>query len=60
MSEEIEESDEIEKVEEAAKLAEGDLENVAGGKTYVRTRFNTSSLPTLPPPPSKSGGTNPL
>ena len=51
MSEEIKKTEKIEKVGEAAELAEVDLENVAGGKTYLRTRSNTSSVPAPAPAP---------
>ena len=45
-------SKEIKKTEKP-ELAEQDLDQVAGGKTYVRTRSNTLSVEPPPPPAPK-------
>ena len=51
-------SEEIKKTEKP-ELPEQDLDKVAGGRTYHKTRSNTLSVEP-PPPPKKTPGTNSL
>ena len=52
-------SKEIKKTEKP-ELPEQDLDQVAGGKTYVRTRSNSTTSVEPPPPPKKTPSTNSL
>ena len=50
-------SEETKKTEQETEISEENLENMAGGKFYPDKPGSSAGAP---PPPSKTGGTNPL
>ena len=50
-------NEETKKTEEETEISEENLENMAGGKFYPNYPGGSTIAP---PPPSKTGGTNPL